>query len=120
MEPWEVYKTNKISVSQGKPFQPGDDMPWSEVASQAITNIPSSGSQFGKDIAKVVTEPRETAKALWKLATGLVQKIIPGEQENEAAVDAVGKFLANRYGVYDREGNFSLENIKRTIAKDPV
>ena len=120
MEPWEVYKTNKISVSQGKPFQPGDDMPWSEVASQAITNIPSSGSQFGKDIAKVVTEPRETAKALWKLATGMVQKIIPVEQENEAAVDAVGKFLANRYGVYDREGNFSLENIKRTIAKDPV
>ena len=118
MEPWEVYKKNKISVSQGKPFQPGDDMPWSEVAGQAITNIPSSGAQFGKDIAKVVTEPVETGKALWKLASGLVQKIIPGEQENEAAVDAVGKFLSNRYG--RGESGDIVENIKRTIAKDPV
>ena len=112
MEPWEVYKKNKISVSQYKPFQPGDDMSWGEVAGEAITNIPSSGVQFGKDIAKVVTEPVEVGKALWKISSGLVQKMIPGEQANEATVDAVGKFLAERYG--------GIENIKRTIAKDPV
>lgn len=105
--PWEQVKANLMKGGGGD-----IEMGWGDVLSQAGSNIVPSAKQFGKDIATPFMEPVKTGKALGNLALGLVQKLIPGEQPEEATVDAVGKFLAERYG--------GLENIKRTIAKDPV
>lgn len=87
-------------------------MGWGDVASQAVDNIPASAKQFGQDMMQPIMHPIDTAKAVGNVALGAAQKLIPGEQEAEASADAVGKFFADRYG--------GLENVKRTIANDPV
>ena len=107
MVSWDQVKANLMKGGSGD-----IEMGWGDVLSQAGSNILPSAKQFGKDIATPFMEPVKTGKALGNLALGLVQKLIPGEQPEEATVDAVGKFLADRYA--------TLENFKRTIAKDPI
>ena len=46
------------------------------------------------------------------MALGGVQKLIPGEQGSEQYADAMGQFVKDRFG--------GVENIKKTIAEDPV
>ncbi len=83
-----------------------------QVAGQALINIPESGMQYGKDILTALTDPIGTAKTIGELGLGIIQLAIPGEQANEKQAKAVGQYFANRYG--------GLENIKQTIATDPV
>ena len=92
--------------------QPDGKMAWGDVASQAFKNIPSSAVQFGEDIIQPIVHPVNTAKGLYKVASGGVQKLIPGDQGNEPAFDAVTQFFKDRYG--------GIENLKKTIAADPV
>ena len=79
---------------------------------QALTNIPSSAKQFASDIITPFLSPIKTAKTIGQLVSGTVQLFTEGEQENEALARAVGDFYKQRYG--------SLENIKQTLATDPV
>lgn len=83
-----------------------------QVAGQAVTNIPSSALQYGKDIFTAVTDPIGTAKSIGELGLGIIQLAIPGEQASEQQAKAVGQYFANRYG--------GMENLKKTIATDPV
>jgi len=83
-----------------------------QVAGQAVTNIPSSALQYGKDIFTAVTDPIGTAKSIGELGLGIIQLAIPGEQASEKQAKAVGQYFANRYG--------GMENLKKTIATDPV
>ncbi len=83
-----------------------------QVAGQAFKNIPESGLQYGKDILTAATDPIGTAKSIGELGLGIIQLAIPGEQANEQQAKAVGQYFANRYG--------GMENLKRTIATDPV
>jgi len=96
---------NITTVAQ-KPLSAG------EVASQAVSNILPSALQYGKDIVTPLLDPIGTVKSIKDLGFGLIQLAIPGEQANEAQAKAVGQYFANRYG--------GLENLKKTIAKDPV
>jgi len=96
---------NITTVAQ-KPLSAG------EVASQAVSNILPSALQYGKDIVTPLLDPIGTVKSIKDLGLGLIQLAIPGEQANEAQAKAVGQYFANRYG--------GLENLKKTIAKDPV
>ena len=82
------------------------------VALSALKNIPSSAGQFLSDITAPIHSPVQTAKAIGSLAVGLVQKMTPGIQADEAIVDAVGKFYADRYG--------SIDGFKKAVATDPV
>ena len=54
-----------------------------QVAGQAVTNIPSSALQYGKDIFTAVTDPIGTAKSIGELGLGIIQLAIPGEQASE-------------------------------------
>lgn len=83
-----------------------------QVAGQAFRNIPESGLQYGKDIFTAITDPIGTAKSIGELGLGIIQLAIPGEQANEQQAKAVGQYFANRYG--------GMENLKKTIATDPV
>ena len=87
-------------------------IPWSDVATGAVKNLPRSALQLGKDIVHPVMHPIDTAKSLYGMASGGVQKLIPGEQENEAQWDAVTKFFKDRY--------VGPENLKRTLMEDPA
>jgi hypothetical protein len=79
---------------------------------QALKNVPSSARQFGNDIIQPFIHPIKTAKSIGQLISGTVQLFTEGEQENEALARAVGDFYKQRYG--------SLEQIKQTLATDPV
>ena len=83
-----------------------------ETLKSAATNLPGSLGQLAADVTAPIHSPIQTGKGLYSLASGLVQKVIPGEQGNEQAVDAMGKFLKERYG--------SWEGIKKTLAEDPA
>ena len=85
---------------------------WGDVASQALSNFVPSAKQFGKDMVDPFMHPIDTAQNMYGLGKGVVQKLIPGEQANEASADAVGKYLKDRF--------WGTENIKKTIANDPV
>ena len=117
--------------------QSGESMKWGDVASQAVVNIPKSAGEFAGNIYRAITNPIDTAGTIGRLATGLVDRgataiesAVPksirdainsagggavraqGWEENRALVDAVGNMVADRYG--------GEENIKKTIANDPV
>lgn len=83
-----------------------------EVVSEAFKNIPSSALEYGKAVVAPIADPIGTIKSISQLGLGIIQLAIPGEQPNEEQAKAVGQYFANRYG--------GLENLKKTIAKDPV
>jgi hypothetical protein len=91
-----------------------------EVASQAITNLPSSFGRLVSDLYTAVTSPVQTAKSVLDLGAGLLQAALPerlvqaiGEdKESRDVARQVGQFYADRYG--------SLEKAKKAIAEDPA
>jgi len=78
---------------------------------KAIGNVPSSAFNLGKNIVSAAVHPAQTVKGLAQVATGGVEKLIPGEQGSEQAFDAFTNALKERYG--------SLENLQRTATNDP-
>lgn len=84
----------------------------------AITNIPSSGLEYGKNIANAVIHPIETAKTLGKVTQGGLAKgaqtlgMIPTTEENIPLFDSVIDMFKERYG--------GVENLKKTLSEDPV
>jgi hypothetical protein len=91
-----------------------------EVASQAVTNFPSSFGNLVGSLATAITSPLETGKAILDVGAGALQNILPerlvqavGEDKGSREVaNQVGRFYADRYG--------SVEGAKRAIAEDPA
>lgn len=83
------------------------------LAGEAISNIPASAAEFAKNTVQPILHPIETADSLKNLGLGVLEKtgVLPGT-EHEKYADAVGRFLVDRYG--------GIENVKRTLATDPV
>lgn len=75
-------------------------------------NIVKSAGRFAKDIATPLLSPIETLKSTINLASGAQAKMIPGQQQSEKSVDAVGDFYKKRYG--------GADNIGRSLYFDPV
>ena len=82
------------------------------LALQTISNIIPSAKQLGVDIATPFMHPIQTAKSIKDLGSSIVSLIQPGEQGNEQLARDVGTFFADRYG--------GLENLKKTMATDPM
>ena len=88
-----------------------------DVAKGAAKNFPASAAQFVKDIITPFLHPVETGKSLADLATGAVQagtdlEELGGDAPQADMARAVAKFFVDRYG--------GAENLKRTMANDPV
>jgi hypothetical protein len=97
--------------------QPSENvLAWKDVATQALTNAPESALEFGKALLTVVRHPIETGKGIMNIAIGAGQKVLPKDirifPEEQKQAETVGQFFADRYG--------GIENLKRTIAQDPV
>lgn len=88
------------------------DVALADVGGEAVKNFIPSAKQFGSDMLSIVTDPIGTIKNIGNVAAGAAEKVIPGEQEHEVYADAVGQYFADRYG--------GAENLKRTMATDPV
>ena len=100
------------TITPAPPASGEPSMAWGDVGRGIISNFGASAKQFGSDLVQPILHPIETGKAVGSLALGAAQKLIPGEQDSEKYADAVGKFFSERYG--------GVENIKRTMAEDPV
>ena len=95
----------------------GPAPPWSEVPGQALSNIPHSGAEFVGNLATAAMHPIQTAQNLGSIGLGVMEKVgrhigLPAGQGYEKYADAVGQMMMDRYG--------SEENIRRTLATDPV
>lgn len=111
------------SVTQSKPAT----ISWTDVPAQAIQNLPGSTANFLGGVWQSVRHPIDTASNVFDMAAGglhnilpnsissAIDKIDPNPGAGQRAVNtanAVGKFYKDRYG--------SLDNLKNTIATDPV
>lgn len=99
-----------------------EPMAWGDVASQAVSNIPSSAYNLAAGIGHMVAHPIDTAQGLYNVGKGAVSKVegaIGVQQDDpaqkatdEAGINALRDFYANRYG--------SMEGFKKALASDPV
>ncbi len=83
-----------------------------KLAMDMIRNAPRSLNAMGEDLLTAVKSPIDTANAVGNMALGAVQKLIPGEQGQEAAFDAVIDDFTGAYG--------SIEKLNETMAQDPA
>jgi len=97
-----------------EPKKTDDTMEWKDVLVQGISNLPSSAAKLGTDVVNMLSHPIRTAKGAAKLIAGGTAKVFPGEgqEEVEAPADFLIDFYKKRYG--------SVENLKKTLAEDPV
>lgn len=110
---------------------PGPRRSWTDVATEAVVNLPSSAAKFAGGLYDVVTSPVETTKALGAVVAGgigkIEEKVLPGavrdfiksfaaspDNYDKAiqAADAFGGFYKDRYG--------DIDKLKNTLATDPV
>lgn len=93
-----------------------DTLDWGDVPLEAVKNIPSSALEYGKNIWQALRHPIKTGKALSDIVVGAMQPLLPEDirafpKQQEMAAQ-VGSFFKERYG--------GIENLKKTIAEDPV
>lgn len=85
---------------------------WKDVPIKALKNIPKSSIELGKNIWQAIRHPEQTRQALIDVTAGGIEKLIPGEQQEEKIFNATIDLFKERYGGLDR--------LKQTIANDPV
>lgn len=96
-----------------------------ETLKSALLHIPGSAANFGGNLSHAVLHPVDTINNLAQVAVGEIQKIPHARnvlqaigaddralQRNEGMANAVNQSYADRYG--------GGENIKQTIATDPI
>lgn len=108
--PWAAPAAT-TSAPAGEPPTAPDGL--IDFAKTTASNIPSSAVKFGHDLIQPIIHPIETAENLKNLGLGVAEKVgLSSGTENIKYADAVGKFLADRYG--------SVDAVKNTLATDPV
>ncbi len=118
----EMKRVASFSSQQPLPENAAPAGPsWSEVPGQAYKNVGKSAKEFATGIVQPILHPVDTANAFYEIGRGVVSKAAgmfgdekdpAAKAKREAAADALGKHLKDRYG--------SIEGLKKTIANDPV
>ena len=81
---------------------PSEQSP-SDYLKQAAINVPGSAVRHvTKGVVGPLLSPIDTAKGFYGISTGLVQKFIPGEQDNEEYVAAAADLLKQNFGTPER------------------
>ena len=107
--------------------EPPSTRDWSDVPIQAITNIPKSGYEFGKNIYEAVTHPLRTAGGIMDLAAGTLHNITPKHiaewiDKADYNPDATERAIqtANAVGHLYKHRYTTSEGFKEALATDPV
>jgi hypothetical protein len=111
-----------LSFDDLVPASPSSDAPSAPTSSfdyvnptisKAVSNIPGSAAQFGKNLVQPFLHPIDTAESIKNLGMGVLEKtgILSGK-DHEKYADAVGQFVKDRYG--------SLDKARKTLEEDPV
>ena len=80
---------------------------------KAAVNAPHSAMEFAKNVVQPIVHPIKTAENIGNIGLGVMEKLgLYGHAGYEKYADAVGQMMMDRYG--------SIDNVKRTLASDPV
>lgn len=119
MPPWDKYKDDGTDQSSGpwdkySTSQKNQDLSLIDVPGQAYAHLGSSAKQFGESLVQPIIHPVDTLQGFDRLLGGIASKLgVPGmKKEHEKYAEAAWAGLKERYGGW--------ENIKRTMATDPV
>ena len=104
-------------------------MSWADVPGEALSNIPQSAGNFYGSVLNAVAHPIDAAKGLVDLGAGALRNITPkalsdlidkaNSPEQQKAAEEASQIATQVGGMYkDRYGG--VENIKKTLATDPV
>lgn len=91
---------------------------WSDVAIEAVGNLPKSALHFAEGAVNTVMHPIDTATAIKDVAVGGAANLLPESIAPDATVDQrnaathVADFYKDRYG--------SMDGFKRAFAEDPL
>ena len=100
------------------------DLTLGEMTRTAISNVPKSTGEYIGSVAHAIAHPVESAQSILNIANGALQHALPESAnnlmyqmnpelaKNKKIASNVADFYAQRYG--------SAENLKRSIAEDPV
>lgn len=91
-----------------------------EVASSAITNLPSSTANLINDLVTAITSPVQTGKAILDVGAGALQNVLPEKLVQAIGEDKSSREVANKVGEFYKDRYGSKEAIKRSIAEDPA
>lgn len=98
-----------------------------QVPGAAVTNIPKSAKQFATNLYEAVTNPLQTVSTVLDIGAGALQKALPDTVVNfinrfdaNPAASARAVEAANAVGGVYKERYGSYEDIKRTLAEDPI
>jgi muramidase (phage lysozyme) len=124
----EFALTPVQSQAQAQPVNAAPaQMPWSDVAYGAVTNLPASAGKYGKELYEAVTSPIETVKNIGMVGGGAIINQLPKSaqdwlmgiasdpqkmQQSVQMAQAVGGEYAKKYG--------SIEGFKKALSSDPV
>lgn len=86
--------------------------PFLPFAGTSVGDVAQSGRDYVGNMAQAVMHPLQTVQGIGNVALGGVQKLLPGQQPQEPYADALGEFIKQRYGSFDRA--------KETWKHDPV
>lgn len=127
---WELEAPSPPALPEGFEYEP-PPMPMAQVGKEAAQNAIPSAIEFGKNMLTPITDPVGFAKGLTSIVGGYAQKLQnltpprrgpsilppPGLRNTEPKFDEAPADAVNEH-FKDRAGGW--ENIKRTVAKDPV
>lgn len=131
---WDKPMNNtgeKIDLSQVKWEKPNDmqQLRWADVPVAAMLNAPKSAGNFINGIIQTIKHPIDTASNVLDLGAGALRNTVPESLRNlidtvdtpqqqiaaqraSKLASAVGNTYKDRYG--------GIENVKNTLATDPV
>lgn len=112
--PTELTDAQAYKMAMDKPYSAG------EVATGAITNLPSSAMNVAKGLYEAVTSPVQTVKGLMDIAAGGLQNLLPENIVKFVGEDKASREMANQVGKFYTDRYGSLEGAKRAIANDPA
>jgi len=78
---------------------------------ETLGNVPRSAMELAEGLAQPFLHPIQTAQSLGEVGAGVLAKVGIGDGD-ETAANAVGEFMAERYG--------GVDNLLNTIKTDPV
>jgi hypothetical protein len=91
-----------------------------EVATRAVTNLPSSFAGVVSGVAEAVTSPIQTAKTVLDLGAGILQNVLPERMVQAIGEDKASRDLAQKVGEFYSDRYGGIENVKKAVASDPV
>jgi hypothetical protein len=115
-----ITAENFRSILKNAP--PPEGKAWSDVATQAYTNVPQSALNFAKGLYESITNPKQTLSSISDLMQAGLSKVIPESMIDPNAKPAIGrgKVAGEAMAEHFKERYGSAEGFKEALAKDPI